>query len=120
MWNNRDLTIPSQKKVESLIRNYVPDYSHGTRRQQQADVIMDSRLFNHLYYFEESQDVRVGLDQYIDAWKSVKNQHWDLETAEGQEIFDNIVRDIRMEFGDKGYFDLVYVTKVWVAQKEQV
>jgi|FLOH01.1.fsa_nt_gi adenylylsulfate kinase-like enzyme/ubiquinone/menaquinone biosynthesis C-methylase UbiE len=41
MWNNRDLDVPSQKKVETIIRKWVPDYSHGTRRESQANVIMD-------------------------------------------------------------------------------
>jgi hypothetical protein len=37
---------PTQKKTEEIIRHYFPDYSHGIRREQQADVILESRLFN--------------------------------------------------------------------------
>jgi len=118
MWNNRDLTIPTQKKVEEIIKKYFPNYSHGTRRQQQADIIIESKLFNHLFYFEIPQIVETSVEDYIDGWKSVTNQFWDLNTLEGKEIFEKIVKDILNEFKSTPVLKLVYVTKIWIAKKQ--
>jgi len=119
MWNNRDLTIPSQRKVEEIIKRYYSNYSHGTRREQQADVIIGSKLFNHLYYFERPQLVSMSLDSYISGWKSVKNNFWDLEKKEDMDIFEKITGEIKKEFEKEKRLELIYITKVWVAQKQE-
>jgi ubiquinone/menaquinone biosynthesis C-methylase UbiE len=117
MWNNRDLEEPTQKKVEEIIKRFVPNYSHGTRREQQADVIIGSNLFNHLYYFEMPQIVKVKIEDYIEAWKSVKNAYWDLDTDEGKKLFEKIVSAIMDEFRETPILNLTYVTKVWTATR---
>ncbi len=117
MWNNRDLEDPVQKKVESIIREWVPDYSHGTRREQQADVIIGSRLFNHLYYFELPQRAKVPLEQYVDAWRSVRNAYWDTSTTEGQQVLDAILKRVSEEFKDRPVLEITYVTKTWTARR---
>jgi len=118
MWNNRDLTIPSQKRVEEIIKKYFPDYSHGTRREQQADFILNSGLFNHVSFFEFPKMVEVSLDDYCEAWKSVKNKFWDLETSEGKEILEKIIQDIKKEFREGG-LNLKYITRIWIAKKKE-
>jgi ubiquinone/menaquinone biosynthesis C-methylase UbiE len=117
MWNNRDLEDPFQKKVELIIKRFVPDYSHGTRREQQADVIIASKLFNHIYYLEEPQIVDVELDNYIEAWQSVKNNFWDLDTEEGQILFKQIMDAIRDEFKSTPVLKITYVTRIWTAKR---
>jgi len=119
MWNNRDLTTSSQKKVEMIIKKYYPNYSHGVRRQQQADIIIESKLFNHLYYFEQPEKVMMNVEDYINGWKSVKNQFWDLNSEEGRETFAKIIKDIENGFKGVKELELVYITKIWVAKKEQ-
>lgn len=118
MWNNRDLTIPSQLKVEEIIRSHVPDYSHGARREQQANVILESMLFNHIYYFEEPQTVKMSIPQYIDGWRSIRNRFWDPATKEGQELLASIIKDIEAEFSGIDSLELIYITKVWIAKKQ--
>lgn len=118
MWNNRDLNTPTQKKVEGIIREYVPQYSHGTRREQQADTIISSRLFNHLYYLEEPQDVEMNVDAYLNAWKSVKNPYWDVKTEQGKKLFEQISSTIKQEFAGVPLLKLRYITKAWTAKKE--
>lgn len=118
MWNNRELEKdPTQKTVENIIKKYVPNYTHGTRRESQTDVIKESKLFKNIYYIEEPQLVEVDLENYIEAWKSVKNIFWDLSTKEGNDILNNIIADIRSHFADTKTLQLTYTTKIWVAQK---
>lgn len=120
LWNNRDLTIPTQKKVEEIIKRYVPNYSHGVRREQQADIIINSKLFNNLYYFEQPQIINMSLENYLNGWRSVKNDFWDLNTEEGKKLFENIVEDIKEEFKKEEKLKLIYITKVWMAQKQDI
>jgi ubiquinone/menaquinone biosynthesis C-methylase UbiE len=117
MWNNRDLQEPTQKRVEEIIRRFVPDYSHGTRREQQADVIIGSKLFNHLYYCETPQVVDIKLHDYLEAWKSVKNSYWDVTTPDGEELLNRILDAIRQEFADTPVLHLTYVTKTWTVKR---
>lgn len=118
MWNNRDLTIPTQKKSEEIIRRYFPDYSHGVRRQQQADVIIESGLFNDVHYLEAPQNVMMPLENYCEAWKSVKNEYWDLSKNIGQEALNKILKDMKDELGKNDPLELTYYTKIWIAQKQ--
>jgi ubiquinone/menaquinone biosynthesis C-methylase UbiE len=118
MWNNRDLERdPVQKRVEEIIRSVIPDYSHGTRREDQSDVILASKLFKDVVYFEASQQVERTLDQYVEAWKSVRNQFWDLNTAEGKQLFDHLMAKVCQELQTLPKLELTYVTRVWIARR---
>ncbi len=119
MWNNRDLTIPSQIKVEEIIKKQYPTYSHGVRREQQADVILGSGFFNHLFYFEQSENVTMPLEHYLNAWRSVKNNFWNLNTKEGKDKLETILKEIRTEFTGETTLDLRYITRIWVAKRQE-
>ncbi len=118
MWNNRDLeNDPVQKHVEQIIRRFVSEYSHGTRRERQEEVIAESGLFKDIHYIERAKQVETTVDNYINAWRSVKNNYWDLDTNEGRNLFEKIVKDIHEELSKYEKLELTYITKIWVAQK---
>lgn len=118
MWNNRDLeNDPVQHKVEEIIRRYVPDYSHGTRREDQDNVIIGSKLFTNIHHIKKAQVVTMSLEDYVTAWRSVKNKYWDLSTQEGQDLFSKIVNDIKNELASNNQMQMTYVTKIWCADK---
>ncbi len=117
MWNHRDIeNDPVQKRMEQIIETIVPNYERGVRREGQADFILFSKMFNNVYYIEESQKIKKTIDEYIEAWKSVKNKYWDFNTSEGQNTFNNITKKMREEFFDLGEMDLLYTTRIWTAQ----
>lgn len=118
MWNHRDIEHDEvQKNIEKIIEKIIPDYQRGVRREAQADLILSSRLFNDVYYIQESQMIERNLKQYINAWKSVKNNYWDLNTNKGQLIFNKITDQIFKVFGKEKIFKMTYTTKIWVAKK---
>ena len=118
MWNNRDLeNDPVQHKVEEIIRRYVPDYSHGTRREDQDNVIIGSKLFTNIHHIKKAQVVTMSLEDYVTAWRSVKNKYWDLSTQEGQDLFSKIVNDIKNELASNNQMQMTYITKIWCAHK---
>lgn len=119
MWNNRDLNLSSQKEVEDIIKRHCSGYTHGVRRQQQANVILGSKLFNNIHYFEQPQKVIMGVERYLDGWRSVTNKFWDLNTAEGRKLFEDILGSVRERFKKDSMLELIYVTKVWIAEKQK-
>lgn len=117
MWNHRDIDRdPIQRRVEEIIESIVPQYVRGVRREGQADYLLASKKFNDVHYIEESQRVARTLDDYLSAWKSVKNAYWDFHTKKGRATFDEIERRIRKEFSKHPKLHLVYTTKIWTAR----
>jgi len=118
MWNNRDIeNDPVQKRIEEIILEVIPKYERGIRREGQADYILFSKLFNDVHYIEKTQLVSRTLDEYINAWKSVKNKFWDLHTDDGIRRFEKIIEKIKIEFGENVVFKMNYITKIWTARK---
>ena len=116
MWNHRNLNDPIQQKAESIIKEIVPHYERGVRRENQKPIIeKNSDLFDKICYMELDFYFTQTIDTYLLAWQSVKNKYWDLETDEGKEIFEKIVNTMKKNLPDK--FDIKYTTVVWTAQK---
>ncbi|MCO5171211.1 MAG: class I SAM-dependent methyltransferase [Planctomycetes bacterium] len=116
MWNNRELEgDPVQREVEAIIRRHVPDYAHGTRREDQTSVIEESGLFEPPGYDEATQEVARTVDEYLGAWRSVKNHFWDVATAEGRALLERIERDVRAALGTRP-ITLLYRTRIWSAR----
>jgi ubiquinone/menaquinone biosynthesis C-methylase UbiE len=118
MWNNRDIkNDPTQNKIEKIIEEIIPNYQRGVRREGQADFILFNKMFNDVHYIEKDQIVKKSLDDYIKAWKSVKNSYWDFNTRKGQNTFNKIIKRIKSEFGQTPEITIKYTTKIWTAQK---
>lgn len=116
MWNHRDLNDPIQKEVENIIKEFVPTYNGGVRREDQRPVLEQHRdLFDGIVYLEQDFYFNQTIDTYIYAWQSVKNPYWDLETDEGRELFDSITNKIRITLPSE--FRIKYTTRSWSAKK---
>lgn len=116
MWNHRDLADPIQEKAESVIVKFVPNYDRGVRRQDQREIIESRKdLFDNIIYLEEDFYFHQSIDNYINAWKSVKNPYWDLETSEGNALFENISNAMREALPSE--FSIKYTTRCWSARK---
>lgn len=78
---------------------------------------MESRkdLFDNIIYLEEDFYFHQSIDNYINAWKSVKNPYWDLETSEGNALFENISNAMREALPSE--FSIKYTTRCWSARK---
>ena len=117
MWNHRDIeNDPIQKRMEEIIETVIPHYERGVRREGQADTILDSKLFNDVHYIEKTQKIEKTVEEYINAWKSVKNKYWNIETKEGRDTFDKIIIRLREELSHLKKMGLLYTTRIWTAQ----
>ena len=116
MWNHRDLNDPIQQKAEEIILEFIPNYDRGVRRQDQRPKIEEHKdKFDEIFYLEIDFYFYQTIENYIKAWKSIKNKYWDLETKEGKELFEAITNKMREKLPKK--FKIKYITRAWTAKK---
>jgi SAM-dependent methyltransferase len=113
MWNHRSLEDPIQAAIEALIRDMVPEYSLGTRREDQTDVINASNLFGSVVYLEGSVHHEQTKAACVEAWRS----HATLQ-RQAQEKFPAVVAaiDTYLQTLPGSAIEVPYVTRVWAAQ----
>lgn len=116
MWNHRDLNDPIQEIAEEVINDMVTNYSRGVRREDQRPILEANKsLFDSIVYLEQDFIFHQNIENYIFAWKSVKNPYWDLETPQGQELFEKIAYQLRHKLPSS--FGIKYTTRAWSARK---
>ncbi|MCD8553576.1 class I SAM-dependent methyltransferase [Seleniivibrio sp.] len=116
MWNHRDLNDKTQEIAENIIIKYVPEYSRGVRREDQRPVIeKNSHLFSDIFYIEHDFWFEQTKENYINAWRSVRNQYWDMDTEGGRKLFGEISTEMMNSLPD--VFKIKYTSRCWTAQK---
>ncbi|SMY09153.1 class I SAM-dependent methyltransferase [Flavimaricola marinus] len=118
LFNHRDLDDPVQAQVEAIIRERIPGYDYGTRRQDQTQVIEASGLFGPVNRLECPVMHRVSKAVWVEAWRS----HATLQRQAGDAfhaIVDEIDAAIDVPLAEDGsdWMDIPYVTRVWMAQR---
>jgi ubiquinone/menaquinone biosynthesis C-methylase UbiE len=113
MWNHRDLSDGLQQQVEELIREEVPNYGYGTRREDQTAIIDSSGLFAPVVKVEGATVFETSREEWIKAWSS----HATLSRQAGRR-FDRVVARIgdlvRSEAGPT--MAIPYHTRAWIAK----
>jgi ubiquinone/menaquinone biosynthesis C-methylase UbiE len=111
MWNHRDLDDPLQAAVEDTIRSNIPEYSYGSRREDQTQVIRDSGLFDTPVALEGSTINRIPVDDYVDAWRS----HATLQ-RQAKADFHTVIAAIEALFEGSVIIAVPYTTRIWCAR----
>jgi SAM-dependent methyltransferase len=112
IWNHRDLDDPLQARIEATVRERIPGYGYGARREDQAPVIEESGLFEPPTLLREPILHRVEVAAWLAAWRS----HGILESQAGDQ-FDDILADIDRHVLSLGVneIDVPYETVGWLA-----
>ena len=117
MWNHRDLNCPTQKTVEDIIVSFIPKYERGVRREDQRPFLEKYATdFKNICYIEVAFFVHRTIEEYILAWKSVKNKYWDLATAEGVRLFNTLCDKVKEVLPKE--FEIRYTTRAWTMRKK--
>jgi len=113
MWNHRDLKDPIQSAIESIITAQVSEYSYGTRREDQTEVILASGLTTNVEKIEGRVFHRQSMQDCVEAWRSHATLH---RQAGGK--FPEIIRQIEEFLADQGKTEISipYSTRIWLAQ----
>lgn len=116
MWNHRDLNDSLQEEAENIIKEFVPHYERGVRRENQRPIIEANKaLFDEIVFVEQDFYFHQNLQNYILAWQSVKNPYWDLQSDEGRALFSQICAKFKEKLPTE--FDIKYTTRCWSAKK---
>ncbi len=115
LWNHRDLDDPVQKAIETIIRESIPGYGYGTRREDQSAVITASGLFEDLVRVEGATVQTQSVDDAIEAWRS----HATLQRQAG-EAFGPIVDKLAAHLRSLGTdtLHIPYTTRAWIARRK--
>ena len=115
LWNHRDLSDPLQSNIEKIIKENIPGYSYGSRREDQTEVIETSGLFESPVFLKSKVTHKVSVQSFINAWKS----HATLK-RQSPEVFSKIVLLITNLLNTQGeYIDVTYETVVWVCKSKK-
>lgn len=113
MWNHRDLSDPLQHEIEEILSKEIPDYSYGTRREDQTEEINKSGLFEKVIYIEGNVEHKVLASDFIEGWRShgtVARQAKDKFVS-----INNQIRDL-IEGKKEDYLIVPYTTRIWMAR----
>ena len=115
IWNHRVLDDPLQRRIEAVIRRYVPDYGHGSRRDDQTSVLAASGRFGHVRRLAALCVHRVPSGEWLQAWRS----HLTLRRQAGarfEEVLAAIDRLVAAEAGPE--VAVPYETRAWLAARD--
>ncbi len=113
MWNHRDLDDQIQSTVENIIKQNVPNYGYGSRREDQLGILEASNLFEVVLKLQSRVIHGVGLNDYVEAWRS----HATLERQAGKN-FEHVIDEISkyLTTVDDTLIQVPYTTSVWIAK----
>ena len=110
MWNHRDLSDRLQNEIEEIIRQMVPGYNYGSRREDPTAVINESNLFGQVSYLEQNFKVEMPANIFFEGWKS----HATLERQAGAK-FAAVLERIQELLRHYEVVDVPYSTRIWFA-----
>ena len=113
MWNHRQLNDEIQSRIEEIIKNRVPGYGYGTRREDQTTVIEASGLFGPVVHLDSRVMHEQTINECIEAWLS----HATLERQAGDN-FLKVIDEIEAFLNKLGTssIQIPYSTNIWTAQ----
>ena len=116
MWNHRDLNSEIQSEIELIIKNFIPEYSYGTRREDQSEIIRKSGFFEEVIQISSRVIHKQELSECIEAWKSDAT----LE-RQAKDKFSEIIKNIELYLNSLNIneIEIPYETKIWMAQLRQ-
>ncbi|WP_409315902.1 class I SAM-dependent methyltransferase [Pseudomonas sp. KCJK9016] len=113
MWNHRNLEDPIQARIEAIIKERVPGYGYGTRREDQTAVIDASELFGPVVHLDARVIHEQSIEECLEAWRS----HATLERQAGANFhavisaIDDYLKGLKTPS-----IQIPYSTNIWVAQ----
>jgi ubiquinone/menaquinone biosynthesis C-methylase UbiE len=113
MWNHRQLEDPIQAQIEAIIKERVPGYGYGTRREDQIAVIDASGLYGPVVHLDSRVVHEQSIEECVEAWRS----HATLQRQAGA-AFHDVVAAIESHLQSLGTpsIKIPYSTNIWMAQ----
>ena len=113
MWNHRDLEDPLQQEIETVLKKYIKDYSYGTRREDQTNVIEESGMFGEVTYLEGTVVHEIFAKDFIEGWKSHGTVY--RQSPEKFSVINEEIKKLVESVGAEN-IKVPYTTRIWMAQ----
>ena len=115
LWNHRDLEDTIQAHIEDIIKKNIPNYTYGTRREDQSEIIKASNLFHDIRPVTGQVKHLSHIDTVIEAWRSHATLH-----RQAGDKFPMIIRSISEYLHQLGQdtITIPYTTHAWMAQRK--
>ena len=113
IWNHRDLNDPLQRRIETCIKEKLPNYDYGLRRLDQRKYLVKTGLFSLVESFECAMLVKQPVGDVLEAWRS----HATLQRQAGKR-FNEIIQEVAELLRQNGSKDLEtpYTSRAWVSR----
>lgn len=112
LWNHRDLNDNIQKQIEHSIRELIPEYEYGSRREDPTEGLTSSGYFSSVEKIEGTILHNMMVDDCVEAWKS----HATLQRQAGTRIKQVLLRiEDLLKSLKTNSITIPYTTRCWVA-----
>ena len=92
MWNHRYLKDIHQKKIEKIIKSFIPKYNYGNRRIDYKKFLIKEKFIRNVKKIKQRFSVKINKKNFIKAWES----HGTLRrNCENLNQFKKVIKEIR-------------------------
>lgn len=113
LWNHRQLGDPTQARIETIIKEHVPGYGYGARREDQTEVIDASGLFGPVIHLDSHIRHEQTIADCTEAWRSHATLGRQAGTAFSAVV--NAIEEYLLSLGTPTIY-IPYSTNIWIAQ----
>jgi SAM-dependent methyltransferase len=114
LWNHRRLDDPLQARIDGLIRDFVPTYTHGARREDQTPLIARSGAFGPVLQIAGDVVHRVPIGDCLEAWGS----HLTLRRQAGKRLPDVLAAIGALLLRERpAEIEVPYTTRAWLTRR---
>ena len=115
MWNHRNLKNIHQKKIEKIIKFYLPNYSYGDRRFDYKNMLKKETSLKNVTKIKQSFSIKIKKKEFIKAW----NSHGTLKrNCINNDQFKKIIKSIKKYVNslNTNYVEVPYDNVAYLAQ----
>ena len=115
LWNHRNLRDTHQKKIENIIKNFIPMYNYGKRRLNYKKILLKEKAFTNVKKLSTKFVVTINKNDFINAWKS----HGTLrKNCQNSNQFHQVINEISTYVSSikTNYIKVPYETVAYIAR----
>ena len=118
LYNHRDLNDLLQGEIETRIRNVIPGFSYGSRRQDPTSTIESGSKFRVCTHHELAFKHRTTPAEFVAGFRA----HATLARQAGDKfakVLDAIEATVDNACGTRDVIEIPFVTRIWLAERQR-
>lgn len=116
LWNHRNLANFHQRKIEMIIKKFIPNFHYGDRRFDYKRLLKEVKLFKNIQKINQKFVVKINKKDFIKAWRSHgtlrKNSKNLSQFKEIIRFIDKYVNSIKGKYIEVPYNNIAFVAKL--------